>query len=60
MKTQASLNPENIPYFSPGDTVNVAVEITEGSNKRVQNYAGVVIKRQGEGSTKTFTAFPGD
>ena len=39
------------PPFSAGDTVNVACEITEGSTKRIQNYAGVVIKRSGAGLT---------
>merc|ERR1719258_25996 len=41
--------------FSAGDTVNVACEITEGTTKRIQNYAGVVIKRSGAGLTQTFT-----
>mmetsp|Transcript_9821 Transcript_9821/g.29794 ORF Transcript_9821/g.29794 Transcript_9821/m.29794 type:complete len:238 (+) Transcript_9821:70-783(+) len=43
------------PIFSSGDTVNVACEIVEGSTKRIQNYAGVVIKRSGAGMTRTFT-----
>ncbi|EGB08660.1 hypothetical protein AURANDRAFT_17219, partial [Aureococcus anophagefferens] len=43
------------PIFSSGDTVNVACEITEGNTKRIQNFAGVVIKRSGGGVTQTFT-----
>jgi len=43
------------PVFSAGDTINVAFEIIEGATTRVQNYAGVVIKRSGGGFTKTFT-----
>ena len=49
------LDRDEPPPFSAGDTVNVACEITEGSTKRIQNYAGVVIQRSGAGLTQTFT-----
>ena len=51
----AAMDRDAPPPFSSGDTVNVAFEITEGATKRIQNYAGVVIKRQGHGMTQTFT-----
>ncbi|KAJ8614246.1 hypothetical protein CTAYLR_001189 [Chrysophaeum taylorii] len=43
------------PYFSPGDTLTVAVEITEGTTTRIQNFAGVCIKRHNAGVSSTFT-----
>ena len=45
----------DIPAFSPGDTVKVHVNITEGSRSRVQVFQGVVIGRQGDGVRETFT-----
>lgn len=44
-----------IPPFRPGDTVKVAVKIKEGNRERVQMFEGVVIRRRGEGLSKTFT-----
>jgi large subunit ribosomal protein L19 len=44
-----------IPAFRPGDTVRVAVKIKEGNRERVQMFEGVVIRRRGEGLSKTFT-----
>ena len=38
----AAMDRDEPPPFSAGDTVNVACEITEGTTKRIQNYAGVV------------------
>lgn len=43
-----------VPDFSPGDTVRVAVKVVEGDRERVQNYEGVVIRRQGGGLNETF------
>jgi len=43
------------PFFQAGDTVEVACEIVEGASTRVQKFVGVVIKRSGEGFTKTFS-----
>ncbi|HHT01500.1 MAG TPA: 50S ribosomal protein L19 [Firmicutes bacterium] len=46
---------ENIPEFSPGDTVRVHVKVIEGSRERVQVFEGVVIDRTGGGAGETFT-----
>ena len=45
----------DIPAFRPGDTVNVHVRVVEGSRERVQQFKGVVIRRQGGGIRETFT-----
>ena len=44
-----------IPDFAPGDTVVVAVRVTEGTRSRIQNYEGVVIARSGGGLNENFT-----
>jgi large subunit ribosomal protein L19 len=51
---KASLR-EDIPVFSPGDTVNVHVKVIEGAKERIQVFKGVVIRRQGGGVRETFT-----
>jgi large subunit ribosomal protein L19 len=43
-----------IPDFGPGDTVRVAVRVVEGERERLQNFEGVVIRRQGGGINETF------
>ena len=45
----------DVPEFRPGDTVRVHVKIIEGNNHRIQNFEGLVIKRQGAGISETFT-----
>lgn len=45
----------NLPEFRPGDTVRVHARIKEGGKERIQYVEGVVIRRSGNGSTKTFT-----
>ncbi|GAA3217195.1 50S ribosomal protein L19 [Streptomyces sp. XM83C] len=45
----------DIPAFRPGDTVNVHVRVIEGNRSRVQQFKGVVIRRQGSGVRETFT-----
>ncbi|WP_069814959.1 50S ribosomal protein L19 [Streptomyces sp. TP-A0874] len=45
----------DVPAFRPGDTVNVHVRVVEGSRSRVQQFKGVVIRRQGSGIRETFT-----
>lgn len=45
----------DIPTFRAGDTVGVHAKIKEGGKERIQYVEGVVIKRSGKGSTKTFT-----
>jgi large subunit ribosomal protein L19 len=46
---------DDIPAFSPGDTVKVHVRVVEGNRERVQVFQGVVIRRQGSGVRETFT-----
>ena len=54
-----AINAENlksdVPNFTIGDTVNVHIKIKEGDKERIQQYAGVVIARDGGSSTETFT-----
>ena len=45
----------DVPEFRPGDTVRVHVKIVEGNTHRIQNFEGLVIKRQGAGISETFT-----
>lgn len=45
----------DIANFKAGDTVNVALEINEGNKKRIQNFTGLVLKRQGSGISASFT-----
>jgi len=50
---------QDVPEFSPGDTVRVGVRISESTGKeqrvRVQPFEGVVIARDGGGMNETFT-----
>ena len=45
----------DIPEFSSGDTVKVAVRIVEGNKSRIQIFEGLVISRRGGGINATFT-----
>ncbi|MBS2536570.1 50S ribosomal protein L19 [Catenulispora sp. NF23] len=45
----------DVPGFRPGDTVNVHVKVVEGNRSRIQQFKGVVIRRQGSGVRETFT-----
>ena len=45
----------DIPKFTPGDSVRVHVKVVEGSNERIQMFEGVVIARQGSGVRENFT-----
>ena len=45
---------DDVPEFSPGDTLKVHVRVVEGSRERVQVFQGVVIRRQGDGLRETF------
>src|SRR6266568_5114507 len=45
----------DVPAFRPGDTVNVHVRVVEGNRSRIQQFKGVVIRRQGGGVRETFT-----
>lgn len=44
-----------VPNFKAGDNVTVNYKVVEGNKTRVQGFKGDVIKRQGTGSTATFT-----
>ena len=46
---------DDIPDFSPGDTVRVQVRVIEGGRERTQAFEGVVIARKGGGIRETFT-----
>jgi len=46
---------ENIPKFSPGDTVRVYFKVIEGTRERIQVFEGTVIKQQGSGLSESFT-----
>ncbi len=46
---------DDLPEFSPGDTVRVHVRVIEGGRERIQVYEGVVIARKGgSGARATF------
>lgn len=46
---------DDIPEFAAGDTLNVHVRVVEGNKERVQQFKGVVIKRQGDGIRESYT-----
>ncbi len=41
--------------FRSGDTVKISVKVFEGDKERIQQFEGVVIRRQGSGLRETFT-----
>ena len=51
---QASMR-DDVPEFSPGDTLKVHVKVVEGNKERVQVFQGVVIARRGSGLHESFT-----
>lgn len=46
---------KEFPNFKAGDNVSVNYKIIEGGKERIQSFRGDVIKRQGTGSTASFT-----
>ncbi len=46
---------QDVPDFSPGDTVVVQVKVTEGNRERLQAYEGVVIAKRNRGLNSAFT-----
>ena len=46
---------DDLPEFNIGDTIVVAVRITEGGKSRIQNFTGAVIARRGTGFEETIT-----
>lgn len=52
---EQSVLKDDVPEFSPGDTVKVHVRVVEGTRERVQIFEGVVIARRGAGVGASFT-----
>jgi large subunit ribosomal protein L19 len=46
---------DDLPEFSPGDTVVVQVRVKEGSRERLQAFEGVVIGKRNRGLNSAFT-----
>ena len=46
---------KDLPEFKIGDTIAIAVKITEGSKTRLQNFQGAVIARRGSGRDASIT-----
>ena len=46
---------QEVPEFSPGDTVVVQVKVKEGSRERLQAFEGVVIAKRNRGLNSAFT-----
>ena len=46
---------QDVPEFSPGDTVTVQVKVKEGNRERLQAFEGVVIARRNRGLNSAFT-----
>lgn len=46
---------QDVPSFSPGDTVVVQVRVIEGERERLQAYEGVVIGIRNRGLNSAFT-----
>lgn len=46
---------QDIPEFSPGDTLKVSVKIVEGERERIQVYEGVCIARKNRSLNSSFT-----
>ena len=44
----------DLPNFGAGDTLKVALRITENGKSRIQIFQGVVISRRGTGVSETF------
>ncbi len=45
----------DLPEFSPGDSLRVHVKVVEGNRERIQVFEGVVIARKNGGLRETFT-----
>ena len=45
---------DDIPDFSPGDTVRVLYRVREGDKERIQAFEGICIARRGSGTGETF------
>jgi large subunit ribosomal protein L19 len=52
---EAAQMKQNLPEFSPGDTVVVQVKVKEGDRERLQAFEGVVIAKRNRGLNSAFT-----
>jgi large subunit ribosomal protein L19 len=52
---EQSVKTNEFPAFKSGDTVTVHYKIREGAKERVQLYQGVVLQRNSNGVSETFT-----
>lgn len=50
-----ALGNKSIPEFRAGDTLKVAIRISEGANERTQVFEGVCIARKNRGVGSSFT-----
>ena len=46
---------QDVPEFSPGDTIVVQVKVKEGNRERLQAFEGVVIGKRNRGLNSAFT-----
>jgi len=46
---------QDVPEFSPGDTIVVQVKVKEGSRERLQAFEGVVIAKRNRALNSSFT-----
>ena len=46
---------DDLPEFSPGDTVSIEVRVIEGGKERLQTFKGIVISKSGGGVEETCT-----
>ena len=49
------MSAKEMPAFKAGDSISVNYKIQEGNKERIQTFKGVCIKRQGNGTTQSFT-----
>jgi large subunit ribosomal protein L19 len=52
---EAEQQKQNVPEFSPGDTVIVQVKVKEGDRERIQAFEGVCIAKRNRGFNSAFT-----
>ena len=55
IKSVEAPNNPNIPDLRPGDLVKVYLRIKEGSNERIQEFRGTIIRLRSGGNDRNFT-----
>jgi large subunit ribosomal protein L19 len=55
IKSVEAPNNPNIPELRPGDLVKVFLRIKEGSNERIQEFRGTIIRLRSGGNDRNFT-----